>query len=183
LFLAYHAASFALRRAPVHLYFSGLPIDLRVVVFELSVAKDHALPSEARDSEGCPFRAGLVIEYYVYHFGDLPCFVREAVYVIHRYGARDAPGGNTLCTDKIFIYEAAHSSGVQKHLDEVHLAGVSGTDLDREDNGYSAGIENVGGELFGESLFPFGPPRQGGSDRSGTICIDFFYIQYSKPIY
>jgi len=77
---------------------------------------------------------GLVTEYYVYYFGDLPCFVGGAVYVVHRYGARDAPGGDTFRSDKILIYEAAHSSGVQKCLDRVHPAGVGSTDLDREDD-------------------------------------------------
>jgi len=135
---------------------------------------------------------GLVTKYYIYHFRNLSCFVGRAVYVVHQYGARDTPGGNTLHTDKIFIYKAAHSSGVQKHLDGVHLTGVSSTDLDREDDERSVGIESIGGESFRESLFPFGPPRQGFSVWNGgeecvyrftDICIDFFYVQYSKPIY
>jgi len=159
--------SFTLREALVHLYFSGLPIDLGVVVLEPSVAEDHALLSKAGDSEECPFGVGLVMENYVYHFGDLPCFVGGAVHIVHWYGARDALGANTLCTDKIFIYEATHSSGVQKHLDRVYLAGIGGTDLDREDNEHSMGIESVGRESFGESLFPFGSLRQGFPDRSG----------------
>jgi len=83
LFLVYHTASFASRGASVHLYFSGLPIGLGVVVLELSVAKDHALPFKAGDSEECPFGVGLVMENYVYHFGDLPCFIGGAVYVVH----------------------------------------------------------------------------------------------------
>ena len=134
----------------------------------------------------------LITEYYVYYFGDLPCFVGGAVYVVHRYRVRDAPGGNIFRMDKILIYEAAYSSRVQKRLDRVYLAGVSSTDLDREDDGHSAGIESVGRELFRESLLPFGPPRQGFPVQSGRgeyvyrftdICIDFFYIQYSEPIY
>jgi len=150
------------------------------------------LPSKARDSEECPFGVGLVMEYYIYHFGDLPWFIGGAVYVVHWYGARDAPGGNTLRTDKIFIYEAAHSSRVQKCLNGVHFASVGGTDLDREDNGCSVGIKSVGEESFRESLFLFGPPRQGfpvwsrGEEyvyRFTDICIDFFYVQYSEPIY
>jgi len=132
------------------------------------------------------------MEYYVYHFGDLPCFVGGAVYVVHWYGARDAPGGNTFRTDKILIYEAACSSGVQKCLDGVHLAGVSSTDLNREDDGRSTGIESVGRESFRESLLSLGPSRQGfpvwsrGEEcvyRFTDICIDFFYVQYSEPIY
>jgi len=74
------------------------------------------------------------MEYYVYHFGDLPCFVGGAVYIVHGYGARDAPGGDTFCSDKILVYKAARSSRVQKCLDGVHLAGVGSTDLDREDD-------------------------------------------------
>ena len=74
----------------------------------------------------------------------------------------------------------------------MHLAGVGGTDLNREDDGCSVGIKSVGGELFGESLFSFGSPRQGFPVQSGgeecvyrftDICIDFFYVQYSEPIY
>jgi len=34
LFLSYHAASFTSRGAPVHLHFSGLPIDLWIMVLE-----------------------------------------------------------------------------------------------------------------------------------------------------
>jgi len=150
------------------------------------------LPPKAGDSEECSFKVGLVMEYYIYHFGDLPCFIGEAIYVVHRYEARDALGGNTLRMDKIFIYEATYSSRVQKHLDGVHLADVGGTDLDREDDRCSMGIESVSGESFGESLFLFGPLRQGFPVWSGgeecvyrftDICIDFFYVQYSEPIY
>jgi len=130
---------------------------------------------------------GLITEDYIHHFGDLSCFVGRAVHVEHWYGTRDAPGTNTFCTNKIFVYEVAGGSGVQKHFDGIHLAGVGGTDLDRQDDRRSAGVEGVGGESSGESFFPFGPPRQGCSDRSGggergciyrftNFCIDFFYI-------
>jgi len=53
-------------------------------------------------------------------------------------------------------------------------------------------IESIGGESFGESLLPLGSPRQGFPVQSGggecvyrftDICIDFFYVQYSEPIY
>jgi len=150
------------------------------------------LPPEAGDSEECPFRVSLVTEYYVYHFRDLPCFIGGAIYIVHQYGARDALGGNIFRMDKIFIYEAACSSGVQKRLDGVHLAGVGGTDLDRKNNRHSMGIKSIGGESFGESLLLFGLPRQsfpvwsGGGEcvyRFTDICIDFFYVQYSEPIY
>ena len=67
LFLLYHAASFTARRASVHLYFSSLPIDLRVVVLEPGITEDHVLPSEAGDSEEHPFGVGFVIENHVYH--------------------------------------------------------------------------------------------------------------------
>jgi len=127
------------------------------------------------------------MEDYIHHFGDLPCFVRGAVYVEHRYGTRDAPGTDTFRTDKILVYEVAGGSGVQKRLDGIHLAGVGGTDLDRQDDRRSAGIESVGGESFGESFLPFGSPRQGCPDwsrgrergcvyRFTNFCIDFFYV-------
>jgi len=67
LFLSYYTESFASRRASVHLYFSSLPIDLRVVVLEPGITEDHVLPSEAGDSEECPFGVGFVIENHVYH--------------------------------------------------------------------------------------------------------------------
>jgi len=69
--------------------------------------------------------------------------------------------------DKILVYEVAGGSGVQKRFDGMHLAGVGGTDLDRQDDRRSAGVESVGGESFGESFLPFGSPRQGCPDRSG----------------
>jgi len=79
LFLLYHTASFASRRASVHLHFSGLPIDLWVVVLKPGITKDHTLPSEAVDSEECPFGVGFVMEDYIHHFGDLTGLVRGAV--------------------------------------------------------------------------------------------------------
>jgi len=82
------------------------------VVFEPGIAEDYALLSEARDSEECSFGVGLVMEYYIYHLRDLPCFIGGTVYIVHRYGTRDALGANTLHVDKVFIYEVAHSSGV-----------------------------------------------------------------------
>jgi len=69
----------------------------------------------------------------------------------------------------------------------MHLAGVGGTNFDRQDDRHSAGVEGVGRELSGESFFPFGPPRQRCPDRRGggdrgyiyrftNFCIDFFYV-------
>jgi len=127
-------ASFTLRRALVHLYFSGLPIDLRVVVLEPGITKDHVLLSEAGDSKECPFGVDFVAEDYIYNFRDLACLVGGAVHVVHWYGVRDAPGVNTFHTDEVSIYEVARSSGVQKHFDRVHLAGVCGADFYWEDD-------------------------------------------------
>jgi len=142
-------ASFTSRRALVHLYFSGLLIDLRVVVLEPGITKDHVLLSKAGDSEEHPFGVGFVMEDYVHNFGDLACLVGGAVHVVHWYGARDAPSVNTFCLDKVSIYEVARSSGVQKRFDRVHLAGVCGADFYWEDNRHSAGIKGIDRELFG----------------------------------
>ena len=61
----------------------------------------------------------------------------------------DALGANAFHTDIVFIYEVAYSSRVQEHLDRVYFAGISSTDLDREDDRRSVGIEGVDRELFG----------------------------------
>jgi len=140
--------SFASRRASVHLYFSSLPIDLRVVVLEPGITEDHVLLSKAGDSEECPFGVGFVMENYVYNFGNLVCLIGGAVHVVHRYETRDASGVNTFCTDKVSIYEVVCSSRVQKHLDGMHLAGVCGTDFYWENDQCSAGVESIDGELF-----------------------------------
>jgi len=142
-------ASFASRGTSVHLHFSGLPIDLWVVVLEPGITEDHALSSEAGDSEKRPFGVGFVTENHVYHFRDLTCLVGGAIHVVHQYGARDAPGVNAFRSDKVSIYEVARSSGVQKCLDRMHLAGVGGTNFYREDDRHSAGVEGVDGESFG----------------------------------
>ena len=141
------------------------------MVLEPGVAKDHALLPEVRDSKERPFGVGLIMEDYVHYFGDLSCFVRGAVHVEHRYGMRDALGTNTFRTDKILVYEVAGGSGVQERFDRMHLAGVSGTDLYRQDDRRSAGIEGVSGESSGEFFFPFGPPRQGCPDQRGGAFI------------
>jgi len=107
------------------------------------------LLSEAGDGEEHLSRVDLVMEDYIYHFRNLTYFVGEAVHIVHQYGTEDAPGANTLCTDKVFIYKAAHSSRVQKCLDGMHFASVSGTDLCKKDDRCSMGIEGVGRELFG----------------------------------
>jgi len=155
------------------------------MVLEPGIAKDHALLSEVRDGEEHPFGVGFITENYVYHFRDLFGFVRGTIYVEHWYGARDVPGANTLRTDKIFVYEIACDSRVQKCFDRMYFASVSGTDLYREDNRRSAGIEGIGGESSGQFLFPFGPLRQGCPDwsrgggciyRFTGVCIDFFYV-------
>jgi len=162
------------------------------MVLEPGITEDHALFPKVRDSEEHPFGVGFITEDHVYHFRDLSGFIRGTVHVEHWYGARDVPGANTLCMDKILIYEIACGSGVQKRFDRVYFASIRGTNLYREDDRCSAGIEGIGRELSGESLFPFGPPRQGCPDRSGggeciygftDIYIDFFYVQYSEPIY
>jgi len=122
-------ASFTLRRASVYLHFSGLPIDLQVMVLKPGITKDHVLPSEAGDSEEHPFGVGFVTEDYVYHFRDLTCLVGGAIHIVHWYGARDAPGVNTFRLDEVSIYEVACSSRVQKRLDGMHLASVCGADF------------------------------------------------------
>ena len=142
LFLSYHAASFILRRTSVHLYFSGLSIDLRVVVLEPGITEDHVLLPEAGDSEERSFGVGFVAEDYVYNFGDPACFVGGTVHVVHRYGARDAPSVNTFCPYEVLIYEVARSSG-------VHLAGVCGADFYWEDDRRSTGVKGIDGESFG----------------------------------
>jgi len=48
------------------------------------------------DGKERPFRVGFITENYIYHFGDLPCFIRGAIHVEHRYGSRDVPDANTL---------------------------------------------------------------------------------------
>jgi len=149
LFLSYHAASFTSRRVLVHLYFSGLLIDLQVVVLEPGIPKDHVLLSEAGDSEECPFGVGFVIEDYVYNFGDLACLVGGTIHVVHRYGARDAPSINTFRSDKVSIYEVARSSGVQKRFNGVHLASVCGADFYWEDDQRSMGVKGINRESFG----------------------------------
>jgi len=149
LFLSYHTASFTSRRTSVHLHFSGLSIDLWVVVLEPGITEDHVLPSKVGDSEEHPFRVGFVMENHVYYFRDLTCLVGGAVHVVHWYGARDALGVNAFHSDEVSIYEVAHGSGVQKYLDGMHLTSVCGTDFYWEDDRCSAGVEGVDRELFG----------------------------------
>jgi len=119
------------------------------MVLEPGVAKDHTLLPEVRDGEEHPFEVGFIAEDHIYHFGDLSSFVRGTVYVEHWYGARDVPGANALRMDKIFVYEIACGSGVQKRFDGMYFASVSGTDLYRENDRRSTGIEGVGGESSG----------------------------------
>jgi len=119
------------------------------MVLEPGITEDHVLLSKAKDSEKRPFRVGFVIENYVYHFGDLTCLIGGAVYVVHWYGARDAPDVNIFHIDKVSIYEVVYSSGVQKYLDRMHLTGVCGADFYREDNQRSAGVKGIDGKSFG----------------------------------
>jgi len=91
----------------------NINIDLAVLPshdIEPGVAEDHALLPKVRDGEECSFRVGLIMEDYIYHFGDLSCLVRGAVHVKHWYGARYALGANTLCIDKISVYKVACGS-------------------------------------------------------------------------
>jgi len=122
-------ASFISRRTLVHLYFSGLLIDLWVVVLEPGITEDRVLPSKAGDSEEHPFRVGFVMENHVYHFRDLTCLVGGAIYIVHWYGVRNALGVNAFRLNEVSIYEVACSSRVQKRLDRMHLAGVCGADF------------------------------------------------------
>ena len=119
------------------------------MVLEPGVTENHVLPSEAGDSEERPFGVGFVTENHVYHFRDLTCLVGGAVYIVHQYGARDAPGVNAFCPDEVLIYEVVRSSGVQKRLDRMHLAGVCGADFYWQDDQHPTSIEDVDGESFG----------------------------------
>ena len=175
---------------PISLYllhFFSLPIDLWVVVLEPGITEDHVLPSKAGDSEERSFGVGFVIEDYVYHFRDLTCLIGGAIHIVHRYGARDAPDVNTFCSDKVSIYEVAHSSGVQKCLDRMHLAGVCGADFYWKDDQHPVSIKGVDRESFGELLFPFWllglrcpvwsrERERGCIYRFTNICIDLFYV-------
>ena len=119
------------------------------MVLEPGVTEDHVLPSEAGDSEECPFRVGFVMENHVYHFRNLTCLIGGAIHIVHRYGARDALGVNAFCLDEVLIYEVARSSGVQKRLDGMHLAGVCGADFYWQDDRHPVSVEDVDGEPFG----------------------------------
>jgi len=119
------------------------------MVLEPGVTEDHTLLPEVRDGEEYPFGVGFIMKDHVYHFGDLSSFIRGTVHVKHWYGTRDVLGANTLYMDKIFIYEIACGSGVQKRFDKMYFASVSGTNLYREDDRCSAGIEGVGEESSG----------------------------------
>jgi len=119
------------------------------MVLEPGATEDHALLSEVGDGEEHPFGVGFIIEDHVYHFRDLSGFVRGTIHIEHRYGVRDVPGANTLRADEISVYEIACGSGVQKRFDGIYFAGVSGTDLYREDDKHSMGIEGVSGESSG----------------------------------
>jgi len=149
LFFSYYTASFTSGGTSVHLHFSSLPVDLWIMVLEPGVTKDHTLLPKVGDGKEHSFRVGFIMEDHVYHFGDLSSFIRGTVYVEHWYGARDVPGANTLHVDKIFIYEIACGSGVQKCFDGMYFASISGTDLYREDDRRSAGVKGVSGELSG----------------------------------
>jgi len=142
-------ASFTSRGTSVHLHFSGLPIDLQVMVLEPGITEDHVLPSEAGDSEEHPFGVGFVMKNHIYHFRDLICLVGGAVHIVHRYGARDTLGVNAFHSDEVSIYEVARSSRVQKHLDGMHLTSVCGADFYWQDDQHPANVEGVDGELFG----------------------------------
>jgi len=155
----YHTAFFASRRASVHLHFSGLPIDLWVVVLEPGITEDHVLPSEAGDSEEHSFGVGFITEDYVYHFRDLTCLVGGAIHIVHRYGVRDVPGINIFHLDEVSIYEVVCSSRVQKCLDGMHLTGVCGADFYWKDDRHPTSIEGIDKELFGQPLFLFWFPE------------------------
>ena len=113
------------------------------------ITKDHVLPSEAGDSEECPFGVGFVTENHVYHFRDLTCLIGGAVHIVHWYGVRDALGVNAFHSNEVSIYEVAHSSGIQKRLDGMHLASVCGTDFYWQDDRHPTSIEGVDRESFG----------------------------------
>jgi len=119
------------------------------MVLKPGVTEDHALLPKVADGEEHPFGVGFITEDHVYYFGDLSGFIRGTVHVEHWYGARDVLGANTLCADEISVYEIACGSGVQKCFDRMYFAGVSGTDLYREGDRRSAGVEGVSGESSG----------------------------------
>jgi len=69
-------------------------------------------------------------------------------------------------------WEATGSGVMCEGSPYMYFASICGTNLYREDDRCSMGIEGIGGELSGESLFPFGPPRQGCPDRRrGGECV------------
>ena len=119
------------------------------MVLEPGVTEDHVLSSEARDSEERPFRVDFVTENHIYHFRDLICLIGGAIYIVHWYGARDAPGVNAFRLDEVSIYKVVHSSGIQKHLDGMHLASVCGADFYWQDDRHPASVEDVDGKSFG----------------------------------
>jgi len=77
-----------------------LPIDLWVVVLEPGISKDHALLSEAGDSEKCPLRVSFVMKDYIHHFGDLTCLIGGTIHIVHQYGVRDALGMSRMARQR-----------------------------------------------------------------------------------
>ena len=135
----------------------------------------------------------LVVEDYIYYFQYLLCLIGRTINIEDQYGLRDGSSVNSLGVDKVTIYKVAGSSTVQECLNGVEFASVSCADFHQQDQECSMCIQDIGKELFGQLFLLFwslgscmdhqGRKREEYICQFIVICINFFYIEYSKPIY
>ena len=97
-----------------HLDFPCVPIDCRVVGFELGEAQNKVLFVKARDGEEHLSRVGVVLEDYVSHFRDFPSLIWSAVHVEDRDGARQLPSADLVSLNEVLIDKAPSRSRIQQ---------------------------------------------------------------------
>ena len=104
---------------------------------------------------------------------------------------QDCPGIKSLEADKVSVYEAFHSSAVQKSLYGVKLTCIHGTQFYSKLQEGSMHVQCTSRELDGQFLFPLWSLEEGIAFRGkGKRCVYRFtiicislYFEYSEPIY
>ena len=108
-----------------HLHLTGLPVDLRIVLFQPGVPKDKGLTPQASDCESGVFRVILKAQDGIDDLRDRSHLVLRAIDIEHRNRA-----DQLTCVEAIFLNISSideltggtiiHQSRSGKHLCSVH---------------------------------------------------------------
>src|SRR5882762_2693605 len=135
LLLDLHPTSAAAAWTSRHFNLAHTPINLRVVLLKPGVSQYHVLVAKTGYRKVSPFWVVSVPENRIYHLTDGSRFVVHTINIVHWDGACKGSGSELVLLNIVLVDEKSISSAVKKGFHGLGLLGVSGHNLNLDDQG------------------------------------------------